>query len=78
MKIKVNATRDLTLATAKSIAERAGKLQSDLRILCRDKGANAKSLMGIVALSYKKGETLLVVAEGRDAAQAVEEIKKYL
>ena len=78
MKIKVNATRDLTLAIAKSIAETAGKSQSDLRILCRDKGANAKSLMGVVALSYKKGESLVIVADGRDAARAVEEIKKYL
>ena len=78
MKVKVKATKDLTLAVAKSICETAAKKASEIRILYRDKVANAKSLMGIVALSYKKGTELLVVAEGKDAARAIDELKKIL
>lgn len=78
MKTKLTATRDLTLTGAKSIAAVAQKYAAEIRILCRDKGANAKSLMGVIALSYKKGETLYLVAEGKDAARASEEIGKYL
>ena len=78
MKVKTVASRDLTLALAKTIAERSAEKSADIRILCRDKGANAKSLMGVIALSFKKGEALYLVAEGKDAARAIEELKKIL
>lgn len=78
MKSKIVARRDLTLDLAKSIAETAAKHASDLRLLYRDKGANAKSLMGVVALSYKKGAEILLVAEGKDAAIAIENLKNIL
>ncbi len=78
MKCKLIATRNLTLTSAKAIAESAQAFLSDLRILCKDKSANAKSLMGVIALSLKKGDTILLVAEGKDASLAMEEIKKHL
>ena len=78
MKIKHIATRDLTLEIAKRIAETAGKTAADTKILCRDKGANAKSLMGVIALSYRKGETLWLIAEGRDADRVIETLKTIL
>ena len=78
MKTKLVASGDLTLAKAKIIAETAAKFTSEVRILYRDKGANAKSLMGVVALSFKKGADLVVVAEGGDASRALEQMKKVL
>ena len=78
MRTKVVAKRDLSLDLAKKIAESAAKKSADIRILYRDKGANAKSLMGVVALSYKKGDDLLLVAEGKDASAALETIKTIL
>ena len=78
MKSKVTATKDLTLAQAKTLAETSAKLSAEVRILYRDKVANAKSLMGVVALSFKKGAELIVVTEGKDAALAIEKIKKLL
>lgn len=78
MKSKIKAKSDLTLVLAKTVAERAAECASDIRVLFRDKSANAKSLMGLVALSYKKGAELLLVAEGKDAARAIEELKKIL
>lgn len=78
MKTKLKARADLTLTLAKAIAEAASKCASDVRVLTGNKSANAKSLMGVIALSFKKGAELLVVAEGKDAARAVEELKKLL
>ena len=78
MKTKIVAKRDLSLEVAKKVAETAAKKNSDIRILYRDKGANAKSLMGVIALSYKKGDELLVVAEGKDATLAVDSLKTIL
>ena len=78
MKEKIVASRDLSLVLAKKVAETAAKCASDIRILNRDKSANAKSLMGVVALSFKKGAELMLVAEGKDAVRAIEELKKIL
>ncbi|HCJ01528.1 MAG TPA: phosphocarrier protein HPr [Clostridiales bacterium] len=78
MKSKHIALKDLSLSLAKTVAERAAAYNADIRIVYRDKGANAKSLMGIIALSYKKGAELLLVAEGRDAARAIEQLKSIL
>lgn len=78
MKQKVTAKIDLTLAAAKTIAESTAKCHAEVRILYRDKVANAKSLMGVVALSFKKGAELIVVAEGTDAARAIENVKRVL
>ena len=70
MKTTVKAKKDLDLQTAKKIAETAGAFKAESRLQFRDKGANAKSLMGIVTLSYKKGAEIVVYAEGKDAAEA--------
>ncbi|MBO4472420.1 MAG: HPr family phosphocarrier protein [Clostridia bacterium] len=78
MKSSIKAKADLTLALAKKVAECAAKCVSDIRVLAGNKSANAKSLMGVIALSYKKGADLILIAEGRDAAHAIEELKKLL
>ena len=78
MKVTIKAKKDLDLATAKEIAQTAGKFKAESRLLFRDKGANAKSLMGIVSLSFKKGSELCLVAEGKDAAEALDALKKIL
>ena len=78
MKIKLKAKSDLTLVLAKKVAETASKCASDIRVLSSNKSANAKSLMGVIALSYKKGAELILVAEGKDAAHAIEELKNLM
>ena len=78
MKTTVKAKRDLDLRAAKTIAETAGQFKSETRLLFRDKGANAKSLMGIITLSYKKGAEIVVYAEGKDADEALAALKELL
>ena len=78
MKSKVTAKSDLTLALAKRVSVLASGFLAEIRLLHRDKSANAKSLMGVIALSFKKGAELLLAAEGKDAARAIEELKKIL
>ena len=78
MRITVTATSDLTLPLAKRIAETASATRADVRLLYRDKGANAKSLMGLVSLSYKKGSALTLVTQGKDEEKAAEAIRALL
>ena len=78
MKTVVKAKTDLNLALAKRVAESAAGCASDIRVLTGNKSANAKSLMGVIALAFKKGAELILYAEGKDAARAIEELKKLL
>ena len=78
MKVMVTAKTDLTLPLAKRIAETASATRADVRLLYKDKGANAKSLMGLVSLSYKKGSVLTIVAQGKDEDKASAAIRALL
>ena len=78
MKVTLTATSDLSLPLAKRIAETASATRADVRLLYKDKGANAKSLMGLISLSYKKGSVLTLVAQGKDEEKAVAAIRALL
>ena len=78
MKLVLTAKSDLTLPLAKRLAEAASETRADVRLLYKDKGANVKSLMGLVSLSYKKGSALTLVTEGKDAEKAAERLRALL
>ena len=78
MKVLLTAKSDLTLPLAKRLAEAASETRADVRLLYKDKGANVKSLMGLVSLSYKKGSALILVTEGKDAEKAAERLRALL
>ena len=78
MKVRITAKADLNLKAAKTIAETASRSRADVRLLFGDKSANAKSLMGLVSLSYKKGAEIVIHAEGKDAEKAVESIRTLI
>ena len=78
MKLVLTAKSDLTLPLAKRLAEAASETRADVRLLYKDKGANVKSLMGLVSLSYKKGSALILVTEGKDAEKAAERLRALL
>ena len=78
MRIAVTAKNDLTLPLAKRLAETASASRAEVRLLFKDKGANVKSLMGLISLSYKKGSALTLVAEGKDAEKVTEKLKALL
>lgn len=78
MKVMLTAKSDLTLPLAKRLAEAASETRADVRLLYKDKGANVKSLMGLVSLSYKKGSALILVTEGKDAEKAAERLRALL
>ncbi len=59
----------------------AKKFESTIRVSNLDgdgKEVNAKSLMKVIALGVKHGHQLQFVAEGDDAAQALESIGKAI
>jgi len=56
----------------------ACQFNSSIKISCDNKYANAKSIMGVMALGLAAGDTVTVTAEGSDEVQAIDNIEKYL
>lgn len=56
----------------------ACQYDSSIYIQMQDKKINAKSIMGMMSLEIIEGETVTVVADGSDEAEALDNIEKYL
>ena len=59
---------------AAALAALAVKFQADVRLTCEGKGANARDVMGVIALDAKAGCTVHVTATGTDARPACEAV----
>ncbi len=56
----------------------AGRYQSSIRLESGMKCVNAKSIMGMMALGLDNGESVTILADGPDEAEAVRDISEYL
>ena len=59
------------------IVKQAKQYSSTITLICGEKKAVAKGLMGVMALTVKKGNTVTVTAEGEDEAVAIEAMKEF-
>ena len=60
------------------LAQKASTFKSTIMICKGEKSANAKSIIGIMGLGVKQGESLLVKIEGIDADEAAATLKKLV
>ncbi len=56
----------------------ASQFESSVYINAGTKKVNAKSIMGMMSLGLASGESVTVVAEGKDEEAAVAEVEKFL
>lgn len=56
----------------------ASQFESSIHVEMQEKKVNAKSIMGMMSLGVLEGEEIEVIAEGKDEAEAIQEIEKYL
>ncbi|WP_184307765.1 HPr family phosphocarrier protein [Anaerosolibacter carboniphilus] len=54
----------------------AERFQSQIELEKNGRRCNAKSIMGILSMGVKKGDELVITAEGTDAAQAIQAIEE--
>jgi phosphotransferase system HPr (HPr) family protein len=52
--------------------QKAAAFQAQIRVRSGEKSANAKSIVSILKLGASQGATLVIQAEGEDAAEAVQ------
>lgn len=56
----------------------ASQYESSVYLECADKKVNAKSIMGMMSLGLDSGESVTVVADGSDEADAVAALENFL
>ncbi|MGI5849786.1 MAG: HPr family phosphocarrier protein [Christensenellales bacterium] len=68
----------LRASKAAMFVQVAGKFSSQILVEKGSKKINAKSIMGILSLGVKQGETIYVFANGKDEEQALAAIEKLV
>lgn len=52
----------------------AAKFRSQVAVICRNKSANAKSIIAVLSLGAGRGDEITITAEGPDEAACIEGI----
>jgi len=74
----VGAEEGLHARPAAQFVKTAKGFSSEIMIIKDDKEANAKSSMKIMTLTAKKGDEIVIRAEGEDAQEAVEALVELI
>ncbi len=76
--VKIQLAGGLDARPIAMLVQIASQYDSTIHLLSADKKVNAKSIMGMMSLSLKTGDSITIVAEGSDENEAVSGIEKYL
>ena len=79
--IKTTVTINCEGLEARPIAmlvQKAGQFSSKVHIEVGTKKVNAKSIMGMMSLSVRSGDEVVVITDGADEIEAAKEIETYL
>ncbi|MFD1020390.1 HPr family phosphocarrier protein [Thalassobacillus hwangdonensis] len=76
--ITVELEAGLQARPAAQFVQRANSFSSNLFIEKDKKRVNAKSIMGLMSLAVGSGEEILLVAEGKDEEEAMEELSAFV
>ena len=75
-KVQVNSLFEPTEAAL--LVQTASKFNSRISLVHEEKTANAKSIMGIISLDIKGGQTVSIVADGDDEQKALPVMEQLL
>jgi len=76
--LKIENKAGLHARPAALFAQQASAFKSTIMIHKGDKSVNAKSIIGIMGLGVKQGESLLLKIEGPDADEVVVAMEKLV
>ena len=76
--IKIQLNGGLEARPVAMLVQVASQHESSVYIESEGKKVNAKSIMGMMSLALDTGESVTVIAEGKDEQEAVQNIEEYL
>lgn len=74
----VNISVNLEAKPAALFVQAASRFKSHIELKTGTKTINAKSIMGMFALSFIAGNSITIIADGEDEKQAVHELSELL
>lgn len=77
-KIIINSTAGLHASLAAKVVQTASQYDVDIKLFYHDKVVDVKSILGLISLAIPNGEDVLLIAKGKDAEVAINEIEKIL
>ncbi len=63
---------------AGELVKKASEFQSDIQIQKGDKEADAKRLFAVLGLAVKRGDTVILTADGADEVDAIAAMEAFL
>lgn len=76
--IKIQLASGLEARPVALLVQVASQFESEIHIQSGERTVNAKSIMGMMTLGLDMGESVVVIANGVDEAEAVKNIEDYL
>ena len=70
--VVIGNTVGLHARPATLLVQTAARYSAKVQVICGEKTANAKSIVGILKLGAVKGDTIVLRADGEDAATAIQ------
>ena len=76
--VKIQLSEGLDARPIALLVQEASQYSSSVYIEVDQKQVNAKSIMAVMSLGVKKGNEVIITAEGEDEEEAIAEIQKVL
>ncbi|WP_338449371.1 HPr family phosphocarrier protein [Niallia oryzisoli] len=76
--VEVKLKTGLQARPAALFVQEANRFSSNVFLEKDGKKVNAKSIMGLMSLAIGSGSTVLLIADGSDENEAIEELAKYI
>ncbi len=76
--VKVAMTEGTEERPVAVLVQIASQYESQIHLVSDDKKINAKSIMGMMSMGFTEGQEITIIADGKDAEDAVNEIADYL
>lgn len=78
LNLQIQNKAGLHARPAALFAQKASSFKSTVMILKGEKSANAKSIISIMGLGIKQGDSIVIKIDGADAAEAAETLTKLI
>lgn len=76
--IEIKLSNGLDARPVAELVQLASKYDSSVHIEAKTSIVNAKSIMGMMTLNLATGETVSIIADGKDEEAAVKDMESYL
>ena len=76
--MEINLPRGLEARPIAELVQHASRYDASLKIKSGNSTVNAKSIMGMMALTLNSGDEITVTADGADEADAIEDLEGYI